>query len=851
MQKPSPIWIGYNVFRLVSLVFLIWALIAQFTAIANDMSAYSDDTSTSTSASTSVNSNAQSKSASTATSSSSPSTTQVTINKATGIVNWGGSASIVSNAPATASATSLITSSSSPGESKGSLLPVNNAAGLEDDDEDQTDNVEVTKLAEDDGQLLVKKAASSSSGSSEGDVLGEANWGLSSIPRQTGGVAFTVISRLIMAFTLALLVLGQLGWPEMFLYKWIPWLGPQSTPLWLGLVQLIVAIENLRVYAKSSLLIPAWGLLAVGLVNLIFGSALLYLARKLPKNPPPPLYFNLSTRVLYLRSPPQCYDQLFNKDGNDSADEGRVLPPSNANEIGLDDEEILDEEKYIEADDPASQARPTRLAQRTRADHSDVGMSRTYQDVSQGGYPTFSGGRLTDPGRHVPAGFLETSKSGRGMEFVVEGGHRNAGLGDLPPLPALRDDKSKTAQRRDDQLSRNHSRRSMDASQAEQSRQQVASPRRAEILDKHGVIRNGKGVAVESAQARTEKRTEMAGTSKEKRKMREKDGKQTSSSRDVGRRPPPLPENKGVIPDPHRQSSLSGISAANDLTPKFPLPPSHRPIDDPQPDQGVKTMNISGRASSTTPPLKVESKRSKSNAIDAPKTPKSARSRTRTEEVSVPSDTTRREQNISYSQYPSQTDLLSPTPSSASTVRPPRRANTLDPHLSHSATASKQVPPLTTSMAKSEYRLRRSNSARSTRTARSVRFDSKVEAQSPPGYDSPDEGHMIESPPVPGIRIPGTNMRVAIPSIGLGTPRTAKMQRPESTDSTSSSETGSASETELVPERGVKRTDRSAGGMADKPRSMAVLGGTYLDGGKETDRRRRRSSTSIDPSDLR
>jgi hypothetical protein len=36
---------------------------------------------------------------------------------------------------------------------------------------------------------------------------------------------------------LLVVLVGQVGWPEVFLYDHISWFGPASTPLWLGLAQ--------------------------------------------------------------------------------------------------------------------------------------------------------------------------------------------------------------------------------------------------------------------------------------------------------------------------------------------------------------------------------------------------------------------------------------------------------------------------------------------------------------------------------------------------------------------------------------------------------------------------------------
>ncbi|OCF56569.1 hypothetical protein L486_05419 [Kwoniella mangroviensis CBS 10435] len=377
---PSLTWVGYNLLRLTAIVIICWALAVQFIAIGNDMSAYSDTQSTSTS---NISSGVRFSSTSTA-SSRNPYAAPTARSSSTNIAAIGAT---TQTPPAKRSLEDITTT------------------------------------------YLIKRQ----NGDSDGEVE-EANYGRSSVPRQPGGVVFTIFSRLIMASTLSLLLLGQFGWPEMFLYDHVPWLGPQSTPIWLGLIQTIVAIENLRVYAKSSVLPPCWALFVIGLINLTIGGVLLWLGRNLPKSPSPPLYFNLSTRVMYFRPPPQCYDpitkpykqtnRISDPELQDSALEKKQLPSSNLKSLGLvsDDEHEL-EKISIHSEEGFSLPIESQFKRQTPIDSSHTETrngkdQKQYTDVTKGGYPTFSGGGLTDPSSQVPLGFIERTKDGRKIEFI-------------------------------------------------------------------------------------------------------------------------------------------------------------------------------------------------------------------------------------------------------------------------------------------------------------------------------------------------------------------------------------------------------------------------------------------------
>ncbi|KAK8865746.1 hypothetical protein IAR55_000893 [Kwoniella newhampshirensis] len=854
MQGPTPIWTGYNLLRLVAVVFLTWTLIAQFIAIADDMKAYTLASSAARNAT--ITSTEQTSSTrtptDTSTSSVSPNVTR-SVSKDAGIAKWG-SATTISTGEA--SATSLITSSPSNRVSSGPF----DGSGSDMNGSDEVG-----------GQVLPLPNVKRAIGVTADETGSGANWGLSSVPRQAGGTAFAVMSRLVIATTLGFLVLGQAGLPEMFLYRWVPWLGPHSTPLWLGLGQFVVAVEILRVYAKSMMLIPAWGVLAVGLINLTLGSVLLCLARRLPKYPPPPLYFNLSTRFLFFRPAPQCYQQLFDDPWTNVGEERITnLPSANAKETGLDG----DEEKTL--------AMNGRRTQDEREPSISACMNhKSHHDVRQGGYPTFSGGRMTDPGRQVPTGFLERGKGGRGMEFVINDGKRSdkgdlkgvmpkgsdgqvesgGGLSDLPPLPA-KNHKSRSAQRVDDLPFRGQSKKPAPVPPKMPSIQQVASPRRAEILAgqniprKAAIVNEGGPIMSNAMRAGSSMDRARASTMNGKRGKMPMEPASTRRQSISLTAPPPVPMK--AVNQANRQSSLSSVSAANDLAPRFPFPPSRQPSGDSPPDKSLTSQNERQRCSGIeTKPAVPHSK------IDGQKTPKSAQSRQKDKREPEIQDQTKRTRRADRSLH--QPKYLSP-PSSAITIRqadpdPLGRAHTFDSHSPRHThrQAAPDVPPLQSSMIKCADRLTRSNSARSTRTARGVRFDlNKVEAQSPPQYrySSADEDS-LKSPPRTGIRIPGTNVHVPIP--GMATPRsTIDHSRPESYSS-SVSGTGTEFESEsdrkghkLMASTEIKSPSVQAfPAKTDRPRTMTILGGGYLTGGMEVYRQRRPSSATVDSRDSR
>ncbi|WVR05707.1 hypothetical protein IAU60_002731 [Kwoniella sp. DSM 27419] len=407
MARPSLLWLGYNSFRLTSVVFMIWALAVQFLAIANEISIYSgayDD-----SAVHAV--------------STSPSTTAVVSISASlaGTAGTRGPSAVSTlNIGDTASTIGVVASAT----------PVMGAARLSRtaDSEEEDRDGEATAPGQPSHlprkvQRVIERADASVSDA-------EVDCAVTSVPSHPAGAIFMVISRLIGAATSALLTCGQLGLPEQLLYDYIPWLGPQSTPLWLGLVQCIFATENLRVYATQSVLLPIWGVLVLGISNMILGIALSWRSRKLPKAPPPLLYFHRPLRLLYWTPAPRCYDQLLLQDDR-CDDESTAIEKAEKGEPSLPKTQSMAQGQYdVTYSAPEVHQREHRISPEHQSGHTDV---------RHGGYPTFSGGGLTDPESQVPAGFLERGEDGRPMRFVRAEGPEShlPAVSQLPTRSAL------------------------------------------------------------------------------------------------------------------------------------------------------------------------------------------------------------------------------------------------------------------------------------------------------------------------------------------------------------------------------------------------------------------------------
>ncbi|WVW80302.1 hypothetical protein I302_102280 [Kwoniella bestiolae CBS 10118] len=573
---PSLTWVGYNLLRLTALVILCWALAVQFIAIGDDMSAYSA---------------AQSISSSSNPSSPTPSSSS-------------------SRNPYAAPTARSSSTSTAP---IGAIIRT---------PERRDHNIEIHET------YLHRREEGS-----DAAETGEANWGLSSVPRQAGGAVFTIFSRLVMVSTLSLLILGQFGCPEMFLYNYLPWMGPQSTPIWQGLIQTIVAIEDLRVYAKTSVLLPSFALFAIGILNLSIGATLLWLSRKLPRTPTPALYFSLSTRALYFRPPPKCYDPIFKRKSRQPAisdpeaqdpsqeQEKRKLPLSNAKSIGLDSDDERDNISIRSENgiDLPIQAQYTTQSQSQNQNYprksppaiGEAGMKEQYTNVSKGGYPTFSGGGLTDPSAQVPLGFIERTKDGRKIEFInaedglpseppISHGNRGAGHEDRPVVV-----------KRSDLPPRSQSRKkAMTIDNAPNPRNKLmdlGARQRADSVDTITLI--SKGQFPKTSPSELSGKGEGNGNGLEEAAKHARMRKSTLSSMTFGPLPSSLPlssdpahmpshkprselvhgeEDDGVgvgvkrsnsnisSSEKRRQSTSSYLSATLEMGPRFPFPPSRQ-----------------------------------------------------------------------------------------------------------------------------------------------------------------------------------------------------------------------------------------------------------------------------------
>ncbi|OWZ55515.1 hypothetical protein J010_01599 [Cryptococcus neoformans] len=805
MRPPSLPWMGGNFLRLVAVVFLVWSLIAQFIAITNDLSAKLNVQPTNDTIS---DDSIESKS-----------TTILVENEqlltVSGVVRWPFTTS------STTSTSYLVVVAT------GTVITKSN--GL---------TPQVGTALKDDNNLMKRTNESSQQRT-------EANYGLSGIPRQAGGICFAIISRLVVACTLVLLILGQLGWPEMFLYTWTPCLGPQSTPVWLGLAQAIVGIENLRVYSKSVVLISAWGLFLIGLLNIILGVTLLYLSRNLPKLPPPPLLFNLSQRLLFWTSLPPCYYQLSEQQVNEEKTEGENAehPHLNAHEIRLDEE---DEEKAVGTEThpwqrPQGPVAPIPLP--------DSGARPAYQDVARGGYPTFSGGGLTDAGRQVPSGILERAKDGRLTKFISENGEE-VGKPGLPNAERYRQERMIAKKAR-----MGHSRRQKGE---EQSLDQN------DFRDQLPPMNHSKRVPVPMMNCEKVQRDASARDKEVRESSKRLALSRSRSVQNLGLQVVDKVQKLLVAEssmqndslDPKRQSnlsSISGLSATENLGLQFPLPPDRQAL-----GKSHTELNLLPRAlelaeeSTVALPLKRGIGPMRGLAL-----PKSHRDKARAYKSN-------NRQNLKTNskvdeEPPASAPPLSPAPSLSKTFLTPKvpqrkRAMTLNPHL------NLQQPPRSSVAA--VLRTNSARSAKSSRLARGVRFMDKVEEKSPTPIiegtpitadshnlgeeDSEDDSEVEEELEV-------TNFRLPLPTVGASKKEVA---RPESSTSPTieTDKASSSFDLEIDNEGSVVGTQRGYSNRlvgdnshdrrrlnekaglptrASRPKTVAILGGIYLDGRRE------------------
>jgi hypothetical protein len=531
-----------------------------------------------------------------------------------------------------------------------------------------------------------------------------------------------------------------------------------------------------------------------------------------------------------------------------------ALPESNARHLGLDETEVeYDEGNWEMVTDDANRSRRVPGA---------MGLLPE-QDVRQGGYPTFSGGRMTDPGSQVPTGVLEQGSDGRAMSVMREDG---------------------------DGVGRPH--------QATPRRpRRKASPPMIEVPGRYqqAMTRPLPAVGEDAlGSAQLEKLPHAA---------------DLDIARPLAGRPASsMPLGQSEL---HRSTSLS----TTDLAPRFPLPPSrantkiaHREsvvaAKLPEPPEGMLPREaLSPRRSvvssaitqfpappkrpgtthrsPTTPHLRV----TPNTPGESPLTPHLNAQAQRATVVRLPmaqarpwsSLSTRAKSRGEQAQSPPlHSNLRAPTSSEEQTATMTVPASKISPlHRSASARAAHQPirasvqtpirPALSVTVdpapamilpALKNSTLHRSASsltAVSSRKDRGVRFDLGPVPED--SQDSqPEAAHSLASltsPPRTGLRIPGTSFHLPIPSFPSTPrpPRRASMSsledeaRPESFISTSSDRSGSSTWEQsslkyLSRETRGSVSDEKAG-LPPRPKTVMVLGGAYLSGGSEVEDRQR------------
>ncbi|KAL7419310.1 hypothetical protein Q5752_006148 [Cryptotrichosporon argae] len=329
MAKPRPSWSGalVSTVRVVGAAFLIWALVAQFVALADDFE------------------------------------------------NYGAGSSSMGTA-----------SASSPASAASTMLSI------------------YVSTATDGAQNVRRRNARAGAGRAlAGSVAKRDGYTSASVPTHAGGIFFVLVSRIMLALAALVLVPAQLGVPEDLLAQHAPVLGPASTPLALGLAQLVIAVENLRVPARTICLVPTWALFVLGPVHILFASAFIFRTRRRPAYPPPALVFSRAHRLLFWTALPAVYASVHPID----------LDPETAR-TGL-------RARARDGRGKKRQSRPGPLnlapapARPRQLEHDSL---PPHRDVGKGGYPTFSGAALGAAGTQVPSGTLEDTIKGRPIRFV-------------------------------------------------------------------------------------------------------------------------------------------------------------------------------------------------------------------------------------------------------------------------------------------------------------------------------------------------------------------------------------------------------------------------------------------------
>ena len=602
------------------------------------------------------------------------------------------------------------------------------------------------------------------------------------------------------------------------------------------------------------MLIPSWCLLAVGLSNVLVGATLRFLGRGLPKSPPPPLYFSKMVRLLYWKRPPAFYAQLDPRDpsypNNPHArhrrqqpppDVEKQLPPSNAQEIGLkatDDEEDVDDGRPARPKDYGGRERQVR----TRPAKEDS----AHTDVSQGGYPTFSGHAVNAPGRNVPAGHVDEERGD--VRFVSEEAQR------------IRDMQEQQTRL----VSRLHSQRDRQAQTVS-----VEQRRKGRGRGKPAPLDTSSISALRRPPARANTRESTLPVSSTRSELGDSSLSRSNSKSRHRATDTLTPIGKGDEPA-SAMTTRSALrkslqAAASDLGPRFPLPPGSGH------GEGVDQMPLArsglrARRESSVDSLAgdapwaslawgqaASAKRDTPEALHRAASVKSAQAAIHGANGGTGSD-----------------ERGNPSPESPGVTTARERRPAARPlTMLRSSLAPDRRSPTTTE-------------ARTERVSRGVRFDlTSPKAYSPSvmtGSTATPDGM---TSPRTGFRLPGTSFTIPLPFSAQSTPRT---YRKDSVDSTATADSafsaarsesdastaspGSASSVErpdmparassddIDPERIRRSSDKRAGPprrdpgsvRGDRPMSMAVLGGGYLDGGDDTTRQRvqRRRFSSID-----
>ena len=608
--------------------------------------------------------------------------------------------------------------------------------------------------------------------------------------------------------------------------------------------------------ADQTVLIPSWCLLAVGLSNVLIGATLRFLGRGLPKRPAPPLYFSKMMRLLYWTRPPAFYAQLDPRDpfypDNPHArhrhqqpppDAEKQLPPSNALEIGL---EATDDEEGVDDERPARRGTYDGSERQVRTRPAKEDSAHT--DVSQGGYPTFSGHAVNAPGRNVPAGHIDVDRSD--VRFVSEEAQR---------IQDMQEQQTRLVSKLQSQPGGPARTISVEQRRRDQGRGKFTKPAPLDTSSISALRRPpARANTRESALSASSTRSESGDSSLRSNSKPRHRATDTLTPIGEGDEPTSAMTTRSEL-----RKSLQ--AAANDLGPRFPLPPGRGH------GEGVDHMPLARSGSRARRESSVDSL-----AGDAPwaslawgqaasaegDTPKALHRAASAKSAQAANHGANGGTGSDERPHP-------PPESPGVTTVPERRPAARPLTMLRSSLAPDRRSPTTTE-------------ARTERVSRGVRFDlTSPKAYSPSvmtGSTATPDGM---TSPRTGFRLPGTSFTIPLPFSAQSTPRT---YRKDSVDSTATADSafsaarsesvastaspGSASSVErpdmparassddIDPERIRRSSDEGAGlprrdrgsVRGGRPMSMAVLGGGYLDGGDDMTRQRvqRRRFSSID-----